>query len=113
MDTYVLIFVLARIFLYVLEKRAELDGKLRIAKLRKEERMFTFMKSDVPLCRSCVFAHIVSGYKGKTKTFCWYSGPVRPIKFAVSDCTDYRDKTVPPRRPAVGFVALDDVRPPE
>jgi hypothetical protein len=104
MKTFLLI-VLARIFLNVLQKRAELKQTLR-----KEERMFTFIKADVPLCRSCVFAHIVSGYKGKSKTYCCYSGPVRPIEFAVSDCTDYRDKTVPVRRATAGFVALDDIR---
>ena len=106
MGTFLLIvFVLARLALYIAEKRDEL--RLRP---RKEERMFTFMKADVPLCRSCVFAHIVSGYKGKTKTYCCYSGPVRPIKFAVNDCTDYRDKTVPARRATAGFVPVEDVR---
>ena len=99
-----LLFVIfVRLFMLILKHGIDLIR-------RKEGRMLSIFNAEVTLCRSCAYAHIVSGYKGKTKTYCCYSGPVRPIKFAVSECTDYRDKNVPARRSAAGFVPLGDIR---
>lgn len=102
----IVLMALVRLFLHILDNGFDLTP-------RKEDRMFSIFNAEVPLCRTCTFAHIVTGYTGKTKTFCCYSGPVRPIEFAVSECTDYRDKTAPAARNEAGFVCLRDIRPAE
>jgi hypothetical protein len=61
-----------------------------------------------PLCRACSNAHVVRGFrKNEEQIYCNFgaSGP-RLLEFAVSECTDYLDRTagnVKPKAPA-GFV---------
>ena len=61
-----------------------------------------------PLCRACSNAHVVRGFgKDEELIYCNFgaSGP-RLLDFAVSECTDYIDRTagsVKPKAPA-GFV---------
>ncbi len=103
--TLAVVFMLVRILATVVEHGFDPDPG-------KEEPMFrSIFNDDVPICRICVYAHIVSGYKGDSKTFCCFGGPVRAIEFAVSDCTDFRDKTVPERHNVAGFVR--NIRPAE
>ncbi len=99
----VVLMALVRLFLHILSNGLDFN-------LRKEDRMLSIFKIEVALCRTCTYAHIVTGSKGKTKTYCCYAGPVRPIEFAVTDCTDYRDKTEPARRNVAGFVRASDIR---
>ena len=44
----------------------------------------------VPLCRTCVRAHIETGYaEGEERVFCTLGGWLRPLDFAVRACTSY------------------------
>jgi len=46
-----------------------------------------------PLCATCAYALIVRGYGEREKlTACTYGGSVRPLKFAVSECTLYSNR---------------------
>jgi hypothetical protein len=45
------------------------------------------------LCASCVFAHVVRGYRrGEEIVACGYAFPPRDILFAVRECTDHKPK---------------------
>lgn len=46
------------------------------------------------LCESCVNAHIRRGYGATEKVInCGAREPAEQVRFAVRDCTDYRDRT--------------------
>lgn len=48
------------------------------------------------LCRSCSWAHIMTGYRGsELLMICTGVGPNIPVRFAVYECTGYWDKNRP------------------
>ena len=50
------------------------------------------------LCTSCAYAHIAHGFSDRQKLIaCTFGGSVRPLKFAVSDCTFYFNRTAIPQ----------------
>lgn len=59
------------------------------------------------LCSTCVNVHNVKGYGGKELVFCNYTSELRAIKFAVSECTGYRDRNVVPLTRVVGFAPVE------
>lgn len=61
------------------------------------------------LCGSCANVHSVKGFGGKELIFCNYTSELRAIKFAVCECTGYRDKNIAPVTRIVGFVRLDEI----
>ena len=45
------------------------------------------------LCRGCAVAHIVNGHaSGEELILCGLNGWLRELPFAVSSCTDYRER---------------------
>jgi len=49
------------------------------------------------LCRTCYWAHGQKGYRESEEiTFCAF-GPMRKLPFAVRECTDYLNRTLPTR----------------
>jgi hypothetical protein len=61
------------------------------------------------LCNSCVNVHSVKGFAGKELTFCNYSSELRAIKFAVCECTGFRDRNAAPAVRVAGFVRIDEI----
>src|SRR4051794_33233553 len=61
------------------------------------------------LCNTCVNVHNVKGFGGKQMVFCNYTSELRAIKFAVCECTGYRNKNVVPEVRVVGFVRIDEM----
>ena len=55
------------------------------------------------LCNTCVNVHKVKGFGGKELVFCNYTSELRAIKFAVCECTGYRNKNIVPLTRIVGF----------
>src|ERR1700734_1268220 len=81
-------------------------------KLGKSFKAKSVAKGD-GLCNTCVNVHNVKGFGGKELVFCNYTSELRPIKFAVSDCTGYRDKNIAPVARVAGFVRIDEISPGE
>jgi hypothetical protein len=51
------------------------------------------------LCLTCRWVHLQRGYReSEVAVFCNFSWPVRPVRFKVSDCTDYMNRTVLSRK---------------
>ena len=47
-----------------------------------------FDRTPQSLCSTCAYAHIAHGFDDRQKLMaCTYGGSVRPLKFAVSECT--------------------------
>ena len=61
------------------------------------------------LCDSCVNVHSVKGFGGKQLIFCNYTSELRAIKFAVCECTGYRNKNYVPVARVAGFVRIDEM----
>ena len=57
-----------------------------------------------PICADCFFAHVQYGVNSKRAVSCTYGGLVRPMKLEVLYCTDYRERALPFRNGAIGFV---------
>ncbi len=57
-----------------------------------------------PLCVTCTYAHIERGFNGEESTFCSFVVAMRPVIFAVSECTDYRDRYAASPVKVTGFV---------
>jgi hypothetical protein len=57
-----------------------------------------------PICADCFYAHVQYGAKARRAISCTYGGFVRPMKLEVLYCTDYRERTLPFRNGAIGFV---------
>jgi len=70
---------------------------IRVMRKRREPK-------PLPVCASCVFAHMQYAVGGKRAISCTFGGGMRPITIDVMYCTDYRDRAVPLRVPVVGFV---------
>lgn len=56
-----------------------------------------------PLCASCSFVHMQYAMNGKRAISCTFGAGARPITIDVLYCTDYRDRTAPPRLVKIGF----------
>jgi hypothetical protein len=64
---------------------------------RKPAITTVFRDDRTSLCRNCVYAHIARSFdRRKELVACTYAGVMRPMKFAVSDCTMFfsRDSNV-------------------
>ena len=61
------------------------------------------------LCNSCVNVHNVKGYGGKELIYCNYTSELRAIKFAVCECTGFRNKNVAPVVRVAGFVRINEI----
>jgi hypothetical protein len=74
--------------------------------------IFSKGKRDSTLCHSCAYAHVVDGVGGNRLTSCTFGFVLRPIKFGVTDCSGYFDRSkVKPVTVIEGFVkALDNQR---
>jgi len=57
-----------------------------------------------PLCSDCAHAHMQDAPNGRYAIACTFAGSVRPVLLNVVYCTDYRDRTAPPRLVSIGFV---------
>ncbi len=70
-----------------------------------------FGEKPTPVCVGCAFAHVEIGYaKDEERIFCNFSGRLRALPFAVSVCSDFRDKNAPGgARVVSGFVRIQDV----
>ena len=51
------------------------------------------------LCRTCRYVHMQKGFRSTEEAiYCgWRWGPLRPVPFNVSTCTDYADRNHPSR----------------
>jgi hypothetical protein len=58
----------------------------------------------VPLCADCLHAHMQYATNARHVISCTYGGAVRPMKLDVLYCTDYRNRDLPLRASAIGFV---------
>ena len=62
--------------------------RLILNAIRDRETVTTALGAKTSLCRDCAYAHIARGFRdGDELIACTYAGAMRPIKFAVSDCT--------------------------
>jgi hypothetical protein len=61
------------------------------------------------LCNSCVNVHSIKDYRGRELIYCNYGSELRAIKFAVCECTGYKDKNVAPVARIAGFVRSDEI----
>jgi hypothetical protein len=48
------------------------------------------------LCFSCMHAHIARGFRSEELTHCTHAGVSRELKFAVSDCSMFRNRNAKP-----------------
>lgn len=67
------------------------------------------------LCGTCAYAHVARGYRERDKLIaCTHGGTARPLKFAVSHCTLYCNRSAGTRLVRVtGFAtAADESRTP-
>lgn len=64
-----------------------------------------------PLCATCAYALIARGYGEREKlTACTYGGSVRPLKFAVLECTLYCNRNSNPQTVRIaGFAQSAEV----
>ena len=62
------------------------------------------------LCASCAYAHVARGYRERDKLVaCTFGGTVRPLQFAVSNCTSYCNRNAGARQVRVaGFAESVD-----
>ncbi len=58
----------------------------------------------IPLCDTCVYAHIEKGFNGEELAFCNFAVSMRPVNFLVCECTDYRDRYASAPVKVTGFV---------
>jgi hypothetical protein len=64
------------------------------------------------LCLTCRWVHLQRGYRDSDQAvFCNYSWPVRPVRFKVSDCTDYMSRTVLSRNEMEEIALIIPTRP--
>jgi hypothetical protein len=62
--------------------------RLIVNSIKGRETVTTALSSKTSLCRDCAYAHIARGFRDREELIaCTYAGAMRPIKFAVSDCT--------------------------
>lgn len=59
---------------------------------------------SVSLCGDCLYAHVQYATNGQRAISCTFGGAVRPMKLDVLYCTDYRNRNLPVRASAIGFV---------
>jgi hypothetical protein len=59
---------------------------------------------SVPLCGDCLHSHVQYAANGQRAISCTFGGAVRPMKLDVLYCTDYRNRNLPVRASAIGFV---------
>jgi hypothetical protein len=60
-----------------------------------------------PLCRECVFAHVVRGFEpAEELILCGYAFPPREILFLVRECTDYRPKRSTTKKESIAETAM-------
>jgi hypothetical protein len=62
------------------------------------------------LCHGCVHVHKVKG-SSKQLLFCSFGSELRPIKFAVRECTGFRSDSAPAPTPVriAGFVRVEEL----
>ncbi len=70
-----------------------------------------FGEKPTPVCVGCVFSHVEVGYeKSEERIFCSFGGGLRALPFAVSACSDFRDKRAPAgARVVSGFARAQDM----
>ena len=62
--------------------------RLIVNAIKDRETVTTTLSAKTSLCRDCAYAHIARGFRDREELIaCTYAGAMRPIKFAVSDCT--------------------------
>lgn len=62
--------------------------RLIVNAIKDRETVTTSLSAKTSLCRDCAYAHIARGFRDREELIaCTYAGAMRPIKFAVSDCT--------------------------
>lgn len=49
-------------------------------------------EANTSLCNTCLYAHVAHGPGGRKLTRCTYAWNTRVIRFAVSNCTMYRNR---------------------
>jgi hypothetical protein len=55
--------------------------------------------SGESLCESCMWVHMQRGFRESEQTiFCNHAYPMRAVKFAVRECTDYSSRITPSRK---------------
>ena len=65
--------------------------------------------SGESLCKSCMWVHMQRGFRESEQTiFCNHAYPMRAMKFAVRECTDYSSRITPSRKDGNRFVPQDD-----
>ena len=63
------------------------------------------------LCQTCVYSHVVEGVAGERLTSCTYGYTLRPIKFGVTECSGYFNRTAQKTVTVVaGFIKPDGDR---
>ena len=71
--------------------------------------IFPNRERESTLCHSCVYAHVVEGVRGNLLTSCTFGYTLRPIKFGVSVCSGYTNRSTMKSVTVVrGFVAPND-----
>jgi hypothetical protein len=62
------------------------------------------------LCDACAYAHIARGFRERDRMVaCMFAGSVRPLKFAVSECTMFYPRTAEAQMVRViGFAGIVD-----
>lgn len=77
------------------------SGSCRLESKRMDESKLiriTRPSDGQSLCRTCYWAHAQKGYRESEEVvFCAF-GPMRKLPFAVRECTDYLNRTLPTRR---------------
>jgi hypothetical protein len=62
--------------------------RLIVSAIRDREAVTSTLGVRPSLCRDCAYAHIARGFRDRDELIaCTYAGVMRPIKFAVSDCS--------------------------
>ncbi len=79
------------------------------AKLLNSLRPVSSSAKAETLCASCVNVYRVRGVSGRELIFCNYTSDLRAIKFAVCECTGYRNRDVAPVARVAGFVRLNEI----
>jgi len=61
------------------------------------------------LCHGCVHVHKVRGFSGEVLLSCNFGSELRPIKFAVRECTGFCSNHAPAPVRVAGFVRLEEL----
>jgi hypothetical protein len=57
------------------------------------------------ICPDCAFAHVQHKTRGRIAISCTFGGLLRPVKFDVLKCTDYRGRQHLNRTTIIGFAS--------